>query len=330
MREAERISIVIPVLDEAENLPVLHDRLDAVLSTLPCTGEILFVDDGSSDGSDRVIRELSERDPRVRALFFTRNFGHERALTAGLDRATGDVVVIMDADLQDSPELIPELLEKWREGYDIVGARRSIRHGEGPVKKSAAYLFYRLMRRLAPWETPLDTGNFCLIDRQVAQAFRRCREWNRFVRVLLAWTGYRQTTVEFERSPRHAGRTKYGTRNQLGLAATSVVSYSLLPLRLIVATGLAVMAGSLAALAVMAVRALVGAPPSGLAFLGICILLMGGLQCLFLGVVGEHVGRTLMEAQRRPLYLIRDSVGFDDYGAESREEKADRGARLNP
>jgi dolichol-phosphate mannosyltransferase len=311
MRELRRLSVVIPVHNEEENLVPLYERLVRVLDPLSCVWELIFVDDGSTDHSELLLRELHARDRRVKVLFFTRNFGHERALTAGMDMPQGDAVVLMDADLQDPPEVIPLLIEQWRAGFDLVGARRTSRRGETRVKRFAAYVFYRIMRKLAPWEVPLDTGNFCLMDRKVVQAFRRCREWNRFVRVLLSWTGFSQTTVSFDRAPRHAGATKYSLRKQFSLAVTSLTSFSLLPLRFVAGLGVTIAALSALALVVCGALALLGHPVSGIVFLGLSVWFLGGVQCLLLGVVGEYVGRTFMETQRRPLYFLRDTLGFE-------------------
>lgn len=331
MAKRTLLSVVVPVCNEEGNLQPLYERLVTSLETLDLNYEIVFVDDGSDDGSVDMIRDLHRRDPRVRALIFTRNFGHERALSAGIDVSRGEAVVLMDADLQDPPELIPSLVHAWREGFDIVGARRRRREGDSTAKRLGAFVFYRLMRRLAPWSLTEDTGNFCLIDRRVADAFKRCHEWNRFVRVLLSWTGYRQTSVFYDRAPRTTGSTKYGLLRQLGLAATSVTSFSLLPLRLVGFLGMILVGVFSLATVMLGAMLLLGRPVSPFLLTAVSLWLLGGIQLIALGVVGEYVGRTLLESQRRPLYFVRESLGCEpservgmlgDDSEEVRREKA--------
>ncbi len=304
------LSVVVPVFNEEESLPHLYDRTAAVLNELQTDWQMILVDDGSTDGSREVIRELHGRDSRVKAVFLSRNFGHEVASTAGLDVAQGDAVILMDADLQDPPETIPELVEKWREGYEIVSAQRVRRGNASVFRRMTAYLFYRFMNFLVGWELPRDAGDFRLMDRRAVDAFRQCRERNRFVRALTVWTGFRQTTVGFERDRRRAGRTKYNVFRLLELALTSTTSFSVAPLRLAFVVGLSLLLLSLVAIVVIVVQKLLGYTAPGYAFLLVSIWFLGGVQCMLIGIVGEYMGRTYVESQRRPLYIVRESLGI--------------------
>ncbi len=309
MGDRALLSIVVPAFNEADNLVLLYERIAAAMAKLNLDWELVLVDDGSEDGSSDVMRELHAGDPRVKALFLSRNFGHEAASTAGLDAAQGDATVLMDADLQDPPELIATLVEKWREGYDIVSAQRATRKGESLFKKATAFLFYRLMDSLVGWHLPADAGDFRLVIRPALDAFLRCRERNRFVRALVAWTGFRQATVPFERATRHAGETKYGLLKLLDLAVTSITSFSIAPLRIATWVGVLIILLSLAFLVVLGARELMGINSSGHVFMGAAMCLLGGVQCLLIGILGEYVGRTYVESQHRPLYLVRESLG---------------------
>ena len=316
MAERALLSIVVPALNEEANLAPLHEQLVAALADLDLEWELILVDDGSEDGTRDVVRRLHEGDARVKALFLSRNFGHETASTAGLDAARGDAVVLMDADLQDPPAVIPKMVAKWREGYDIVSAQRVGREGESVFKRGSAYLFYRLMDRLVGWQLPLDAGDFRLVNRAALDAFLQCREQNRFVRGLVAWTGFRQATVSFDRAGRCAGESKYGLRRLTELAATSLTAFSMAPLRVATWLGLAIVLCALVCFTVLAVRALTDAPVSGHALLLASLWFVGGVQCLFIGVLGEYVGRTYVEVQRRPLYFVQESLGIRPPGAE--------------
>lgn len=273
--------------------------------------ELILVDDGSDDGTDEVIRDLCEKDSRVKAVFLSRNFGHEVASTAGLDVARGAAAVLIDADLQDPPSVIIDLVEQWHKGYDVVTAQRKSRHGESTFKKGTAFIFYRLMNYLVRWHLPEDAGDFRLVSRAALDAFHQCRERNRFVRALVAWTGFRQTTVPFDRAPRRTGRTKYNARKLIALAATSIMSVSLIPLRLIMLLGFLIVLCTVGAAAIIAVRTAMGTPAPANAFLTTSIWFLGGLQCFVVGLVGEYVGRTYEESQNRPLYIVRERIGLD-------------------
>jgi dolichol-phosphate mannosyltransferase len=291
--ERPELSLVLPVYNEAPLLPELHRRLlEAALRT-GLAFEVVYVDDGSSDLSLEILRGLSRGDARVVVLGLSRNFGHQIALTAGLDHARGDAVVLMDSDLQDPPELIPELVATWREGFDVVYARRRARSGESPFKRATAYGFYRFMRWLASVDIPADTGDFRLLSRPAADALRSLRERRRFLRGLVAWTGFRQGHVLYDRAPRRSGESKYSVRQMVRLALFGLFSFSNLPVAVVGLAGTLVCVASLLAL-------LLGTPAAtaGLFFLG-------GVQLLAAWILGQYVAAAAEEARGRPLYVIR-------------------------
>jgi dolichol-phosphate mannosyltransferase len=301
---------VIPAFNEQDCLGPLHERLSAVLQNEGLQYEILFIDDGSQDRTLPTIRTLAARDPHVRWISFSRNFGHEAASTAGLDHARGDIVVLMDADLQDPPELIPEILRQWRGGYDMVYARRRRRAGESRFKRATAWLFYRTINAVTPVPIPMDTGDFRLMDRSVVNEFCRLREQNRFVRGLVSWVGLKQTAVEFDRPPRTAGEPKYNVLNLAALSLDALVSFSSAPLRFIWMIGLFVLLLS----AALGLAGIVGwmfldTQLSLDRLLAVGLFLLGGVQLVCLGIVGEYLGRVHRESQRRPLYVIAESHG---------------------
>ncbi|BCW93405.1 MAG: glycosyl transferase [Thermoanaerobaculum sp.] len=309
------LSVVVPVFNEEENLPELYRRLTAVLGTAASSWEILFVDDGSRDRSWEIIRGLAENDPHVRGLRFSRNFGHQMAFAAGLDHARGQAVVIMDADLQDPPELIPQLLAKHREGYEVVYAVRTARHGETFFKRLTAKLFYRLLARITSVHIPLDTGDFRLMGRRAVEAFRRLPERHRFTRGLVAWLGFPQTGVPYERAPRHAGTTKYPLRKMLRLALDAITSFSHVPLQL--ATWLGFIVSGFAFFYILVVIALkfAGISWPGYTSIMAAILFLGGVQLVMVGLLGEYVGRIYDEVKHRPLYLVAEEAGFREQGS---------------
>lgn len=309
VRTLRRLSVVAPAYNEAANLIVLAERLQEVLGGLGCDWEIVIVDDGSTDDTAELLRSLHGCDSRIRGVLLSRNFGHEAAVTAGIDAARGDAVVLMDADLQDPPELIAAFVAKWREGYDIVAAQRTSREGDSAAKRLGAFLFYRFMNRIVRWDFPQDIGNFRLMDRAAVEALKRCPERSRFVRALTAWTGFRQTSVPFDRARRHAGKTKYTTRKTAALAVASITSFSYAPLRAAAVIGLALAAPAGLALGYMTVRALLGSPPGMGAALLASVWFLGGLQCFLLGIAGEYIGRIYTEARQRPLYIVREAIG---------------------
>ena len=292
------LSVVVPLLNEKNNLLELHRRLTAVTEKLGCEREIILVDDGSIDGSDKVIRDLVAHDPTVTGLRLSRNFGHEAASTAGMDAARGDVTVLMDADLQDPPELIEQMFQLWKQGNQIVYAVRRRRPGESRLKLSAAWLFYRALNFLSEVSIPLDVGDFRLMDARVLQSLRECREQDRFVRGLVAWTGFRSAAIEYDRPPRSSGKTHYGLLKLFFLSLDAFFGFSISPLRLASAAGILVM--------LLSIVASIAAPAS--AFFTCGLFFLGGVQLLCTGILGEYIGRIYRQAQHRPLYLIAEEI----------------------
>jgi glycosyltransferase involved in cell wall biosynthesis len=292
------LSVVVPLLNEKNNLLELHRRLAAVSEKLGCEREIILVDDGSVDGSDQIIRDLVAHDPTVTGLRLSRNFGHEAASTAGMDAARGDVTVLMDADLQDPPELIEQMFQLWKQGNQIVYAVRRRRPGESRLKLSAAWLFYRALNFLSEVSIPLDVGDFRLMDARVLQSLRKCREQDRFVRGLVAWTGFRSAAIEYDRPPRSSGKTHYGLLKLFFLSLDAFVGFSISPLRLASAAGILV--------TLLSIVASIAAPAS--AFFTCGLFFLGGIQLLCTGILGEYVGRIYRQAQHRPLYLIAEEI----------------------
>ena len=300
-------SVIAPIFNEKENLPDLHRRIADVMESTGEAWELILVDDGSTDGSTDLVRELAKKDKRVRPIIFARNFGHQIAITAGWDYARGDAVVIIDADLQDPPELILEMAKKWREGYEVVYAVRTEREGESWFKLWTASLFYRLIYRITDVKIPLDTGDFRLMDRKVVNVLRQMRERHRFPRGMSAWVGFKQIGVEYKRAARLAGETKYPFRKMFRLALNAVTGFSYFPLQ--VATFFGFISASLAILAMPVVIYL--RVSGSQAFFGqattlLAVLFLGGVQLICLGILGEYVGRLYDEAKGRPLYIVRD------------------------
>ncbi len=306
-----KLSIVVPVFNEEPNLDLLHQRLSRVAAGAADDYEIILVNDGSTDGSLEAMRRLCRQDPHVRYVSFSRNFGHQPASTAGLDRATGDAVVLIDADLQDPPEVITEMVARWRAGAAVVYGKRRIRHEESAFKKGTAHLFYRLFNRISEVNIPLDTGDFRLIDRRVVQVLRTCREDPRFLRGLVAWAGFRQEAVEYDRAGRHAGQTHYTLTKMLRLAWAGACSFSTVPLQLASwAGGLLVAAGLVLAI-VLVLRAIVSGTVQGWAILGCGMMLLAGVQLLAAGILGRYVGCILRGVQGRPIYIVESQGGWD-------------------
>jgi glycosyltransferase involved in cell wall biosynthesis len=300
-----RYSIIAPVFNEEAGLAEFYRRTGAVLDGLDGPAEMLLVFDGSRDRSPEIGAELRERDPRVKIIKFSRNFGHQVAISAGIDYAEGDAVIIVDSDLQDPPEVIPELIAKWREGYEVVYAQRAHRSGETLFKLFTAAVFYRVIRRLASIDIPPDAGDFRLIDRKVVLALRQVHEHHRFMRGLSVWVGFRQTGIRYERRERYAGATQYPLGNMLRLAADSITGFSYVPLQLATTLGFWVSAAALIAIPVVAVLRALYKPLffAGQATTLISVLFLGGVQLIFLGIIGEYLGRIYDEVKDRPLYL---------------------------
>ncbi|MEK7623166.1 MAG: glycosyltransferase family 2 protein [Patescibacteria group bacterium] len=305
-------SIIIPIYNEEAVLPKLYERLRSVCDSLAGEGELIFVDDGSRDQSLSIIEKFRSQDPRVKILSFSRNFGHQMAITAGLDAASGEAVVIIDADLQDPPELIPELIKKWREGYKVVYAERSARRGDGIFKRASARLFYRLLKWLTKYPIPENVGDFRLLDKQVVTELRQLREQHRFMRGLTSWVGFRQGKVAFVRDPRYAGETKYPFRKMLRFAFDGITSFSIVPLRLAVSLGFFIVIICVGlALWALGARFIFHVTIQGWTSLMLAVVFMGGVQLMMLGVVGEYVGRIYEEVKGRPLYIIERKEGFE-------------------
>jgi glycosyltransferase involved in cell wall biosynthesis len=305
-------SIVIPILNEAETLPELERRLVALFERLDAPCEAILVDDGSTDGSFDLLAMMNARDPRFRVIRLSRNFGHQIAITAGLDAAAGDAVVVMDGDLQDPPEVVLEMAERWRQGFDVVYAVRKERHGEPRGRQLRAKLFYRLLRRLSDTEIPVDVGDFRLVDRRALEAFRSMRETNRYVRGMFTWVGFRQTSVEFVREERHAGETKYPLRKLAKLGADGLLSFSNAPLRLTLQLGF-VISGLSFLIGVLAIAAKIAGLYSvpGMASMVVLVSFLGGIILVVLGVQGQYIARIHEEVKNRPLYFVADLLGFE-------------------
>jgi dolichol-phosphate mannosyltransferase len=309
-----KYSLIIPVYNEEETLPEMYLRVRAVMDQLDGDVELILVNDGSRDRSLAFLRDLHEKDPRVCYLSFARNFGHQIAVTAGLNFVRGDAIVILDADLQDPPELIPALVEQWKQGYQVVYAQRTQRHKESWIKRLPAYIFYRLMRRLADVDIPLDTGDFCLMDRRVVDVLNSMPERNRYIRGLRSWVGLQQTSIHFERDPRFAGEVKYTFRKSLSLAANGLVTFSRVPLRLSTYVGLlAAVVAVVMAILVLYWRLFVpNSPLTGFATIMIAVFFLGAVQLVSIGILGEYVGRIYEEVKGRPLYVLSEVAGFSE------------------
>lgn len=304
-RMPQSLSVVVPCYNEQEVLAELHRRVSATVAASGISvAEIILVDDGSKDSTWQLMTELQRTDPRLKVIRLSRNYGHQLALTCGLDHAHGDVVLIIDADLQDPPELLSDMLKLWQQGYDVVYGKRMRRHGETPLKRFFAFSFYRLISHITGIEIPSDTGDFRLIDRRALQALLSLREKHRFVRGMVSWIGYHQTPLMYDRPERFAGETKYPFKKSLKLAFDAITSFSYAPLRLASYLG-----AILSVLAFLYIIVVIGLKIAGINFPGYTsimasLLLLGGVQLMVLGIIGEYVGRIFEQGQGRPLYLI--------------------------
>lgn len=307
------ITIIAPVYNEEPVLPELYRRVSEVMDATGDSWELLLVDDGSRDRSAEIIAALHAQDSRVKGLSFSRNFGFQEAVTAGLDHALGDAVVLTDADLQDPPEVIPEMIAKWREGYDVVYGVRESREGETWFKLLTAKIFYRLIHRITSVQIPLDTGDFRLMDRRVVDALCHMRERNRFLRGMVPWVGYRQTGVFFKRAPRFAGEAKYSSfRRMFKFAMNAITSFSYLPLQIATYLGFTIAAiSALAIVVVVLLRIFAPNELTGQATTLVAVLFLGGVQLISLGIIGEYLGRIYDEVKGRPLYLIDRTWGIN-------------------
>ncbi len=313
-------SIVIPLYNEEAILPLLYQRLQAVLAQLAAPIEVILVNDGSRDRTLELLRQLHQQDARICYLSLARNFGHQIAVTAGLQYARGQAVIVMDADLQDPPELIPAMVAQWQAGFQVVYARRTQRRQESWFKRLMAYGFYRVLHQLADVEIPADTGDFCLMDRRVVQVLNAMPERGRYLRGLRAWVGFRQTSIPFQRDPRAAGTVKYTFRKSLSLAIDGLVSFSRLPLRLATYLGLlsALMALIMAILVFYWRWFVPNSPLTGFAAIAIAVFFLGAVQLVSIGILGEYVGRIYDEVKGRPLYTLAEVAGFE--GGDKQEE----------
>ncbi len=303
------LSIVIPVYNERPVLPMLYERLRHVLDPLRIAYELVMIDDGSRDGSGQYLVDLAATTPSLKVVRLSRNFGKEAALTAGLAQTDGDAVIILDADLQDPPELIPAMLEQWRAGADVVCMRRRTRAGETPFKKLSAHLFYRLLNRISDVDIPEDTGDFRLMSRQAVDAINQLPERNRYMKGLFAWVGLPTYVMEYDRAPRAAGTTKWDFLGLMTLAFEGITSFSVAPLRLaMVAGALTALAGILFGIWIVAKTLVLGDPVQGYPSMISVMTFLGGVQLISIGLLGEYVGKTYFEAKQRPIYLIRDVV----------------------
>jgi len=309
-KEKEVCSVVIPVFNEEENLELLHRRLSKVLENLCQDYEIIFVDDGSADKSLEIIKKLRKINERVKIISFSRNFGHQIAITAGIDYASGSAVIVMDADLQDPPEVIPKLVEKWRQGFDTVYAIRESR--KDPIlKRAIAFVFYRLFQRMSDVDVPVDTGDFRLMSRRVVNVLKSMPERNRYLRGLASWVGFSRARIRYARNERYAGKRKYTLWQSARLAFDGITSFSHFPLRLVIHVGLVVsLVGFLYTTKIIIDTLLFGRTVPGWTTLMAAVLFLGGVQLIVVGVIGAYIGRIYVEVQQRPLYLIKQKIGF--------------------
>ena len=308
------ISVILPCLDEEAVLAETLARLDRMAAGQPdCRFEFIFVDDGSRDATAAILRAAAARDRRVRLLRFARNFGQQIAASAGIEVARGDAVVLMDADLQDPPEVVGKMIALWQQGFDVVYGTRSARPADGVLKRATARLFYSVINHLSEVPIPSDTGDFRLMSRPVVEVLRQMPERHRFIRGMVSWVGFRQTALHYERPERFAGATKYPLRKMLGFATDGILSFSTRPLQLSIALGL--VAAGLALLGIiyaLFMRIFTSIWVEGWTALMLAVLFMGGVQLLCLGILGEYVGRIYSEVKRRPLYVVAERAGFDE------------------
>jgi dolichol-phosphate mannosyltransferase len=312
-REGARptLSLVLPIYNEEEVIPELHRQLQDFLAKLGLPAEVVFVNDGSRDRSMDMLRDVAAEEPRYRIIAFARNFGHQTAITAGLDFARGEAVVVMDADLQDPPEVVLAMVAKWNDGFDVVYGRRRGRAGESWFKLLTARWFYRIFASMIPIEVPLDTGDFRLMSRKVVVALRELREVHRFVRGMVAWIGFKQTEVLYDRPGRFAGETKYPLRKMLRFALDGITSFSVLPLRFSAYLGMATSLGSVGVVAyALLSKYLYHQAVPGWTALMVAVTIFASVQLLMIGILGEYVGRIYEEVKRRPLYVVGETVNL--------------------
>lgn len=307
------VSVVVPCFNEQEVLRGTNERLGATLEQMRLRFEIIYVDDGSADSTPEILRDLAKGDERIRVVRFSRNFGHQMAITAGLEHASGDAVVVIDADLQDPPELILEFVQRWMEGYDVAYGVRAERDGETAFKLWTAKIFYRCIDHLSDTRIPLDTGDFRLMDRRVVDALLSMPERDRFVRGMVSWLGFSQVAVPYRRAARTAGVTKFSFFKMLRFAMDGIFSFSIVPLRLATWTGFAASGIAILGIVLAVIERIFGVTGlvRGWTSVMTAVLFIGGVQLICIGIIGEYVGRIYGESKRRPLYVLRERIGFE-------------------
>ncbi|MDZ5609952.1 glycosyltransferase family 2 protein [Bacillus pseudomycoides] len=307
------ISIIVPMYFEEEVAQECYNCLKSVTLQNNINYEFVFVNDGSTDRTMEILKGISAKDPRAKIVNFARNFGHQIAVTAGIDVAKGDAIVIIDADLQDPPEVIPELIAKWEEGYEVVYAKRKQRNGETWFKLVTAKYFYRFLNYMSDMDIPKDTGDFRLIDRKVADVFKQMTERNRFVRGMMSWIGFRQTYIEYERDERFAGETKYPLKKMIKFASDGIIAFSTKPLRMVMTLGLISVLISIAVLIYSVIVKIIGQDiQTGWASLMVAITFFSGMQLLGLGIVGQYIARIYDESKNRPIYVVKETVNIEE------------------
>ncbi len=313
------LSVIVPCLNEQEVLRGTHSRLSSVLAEIPVNFEIIYVDDGSTDGTADVLRELQNLDRHIRVVRFSRNFGHQMAITAGIEHAAGDAVVIIDADLQDPPENIATFFRRWQEGYDVVYGVRTERDGETAFKLWTAKIFYRFMTRLSETQIPLDTGDFRLMDRRVINALLGMPERDRFVRGMVSWLGFSQVAVPYRREARVAGVTKFSFFKMLRFAMDGIFSFSIVPLRVATWTGFVTSFLAILGIVLVSMERFLGVEGlvRGWTSTMFAVLFIGGVQLICMGIIGEYIGRIYGESKHRPLYVVREILGFEGQKRET-------------
>ncbi len=313
MKSKPTYTIIAPIYNEIENIPLLYTRVSEVMAQTGEPWEFVMVDDGSSDGSTEAILELKAQDEKIKPVIFARNFGHQIAVTAGLDYSRGDAVIIIDADLQDPPEVILDLIQKWKKGFEVVYAVRSKRVGETWFKLFTASVFYRLIQRITDVNIPMNTGDFRLLDRKVVQVLNGMREKHRFLRGMSVWVGFKQTGVEYERAERFTGETKYPLKKMIRFASDAITGFSYFPLQLALYLGFIAVGISIISIPVVIAIRLAGSQVFiGQATIFIAVLFLGGVQLISLGLLGEYIGRLYDEAKGRPLYITRENIEVED------------------
>ncbi|MCR8633024.1 glycosyltransferase family 2 protein [Paenibacillus radicis (ex Xue et al. 2023)] len=317
-----KYSVIVPMFNEQEVIAETYRRLKIVLGTLNEEYELLFVNDGSRDRTTEIVRALCLVDPNVRMLSFARNFGHQVAISAGMDHAQGQAIIVIDADLQDPPEVILEMISKWKEGYEVIYGKRLTRRGESIFKKWTAHVFYRFLKTMTSFEIPVDTGDFRLIDRKVCDVMKTLTEKNRYVRGLISWVGFRQTAVEYDREERWAGETKYPLRKMIQFAMDAIGSFSYKPLRLATYLGFSLSGISfLYFLIVVYQKLLTNSTITGWSSIVAINLFFNGIMLVILGIIGEYIGRIYDESKGRPLYIIQEKTGYQKQQSAPAEEE---------